>query len=187
MISSLFGKAGYNKIPKKRESSPSPPQLQPNLKSIRLVPVSIAQNNKEMSQPPPVLEKMEDFDANDQPPTLSPVVRKSQRTKTLFKDSPPVLVKDSPPVLIKDLPPVLEPSNSTASTSTKSLNEKDQIIQRLKNSLSEKTTELNLLRKKLKITEELLQFYQKNHWKNEEDFDGSDELIEKRDVSSIFY
>jgi hypothetical protein len=112
-------------------------------------------------------------DSADQPPTLSPVVRKSQRTKAPFKD----------------LPPVLEPSKAVATTSTSStpkfvseFDKKDQIIQRLRNSLLEKNTELNLLKKKLKITEELLQFYQKNHWEKD---DNLDSLIDMGKIVSI--
>lgn len=103
--------------------------------------------NRPTSQTPPVLEKMNEDVGDDQPPTLSPVVRKSQRVKM----------------------PILEASSSipTPSPSTsKVLNEsekKDHLIQRLKQSLAEKTTELNLLKKKLTITEELLNFYQNNH------------------------
>jgi hypothetical protein len=95
---------------------------------------------------------------DDQPPTLSPVVRKSQRVKM----------------------PVLEASSSatpTAPSSSKVLSEsekKDQLIQRLRQSLSEKTTELSLLKKKLKITEELLQFYQNNHQNDEYEHEVED-------------
>lgn len=129
------------------------------MKSIRLVPVS---TNKTESQPPPILERMEETDdINDQPPTLSPIIRKSQRTKP-FKDFP-----------------VLEPTKSLPSTS-KTINEmekKDLVIKRLRHSLLDKTTEMNLLKKKLKITEELLQFYQNNHWKKDEESIVDDLLL----------
>lgn len=84
---------------------------------------------------------------------------------------------------------MLEPSKAVATTSTSStpkfvseFDKKDQIIQRLRNSLLEKNTELNLLKKKLKITEELLQFYQKNHWEKD---DNLDSLIDMGKIVSI--
>jgi hypothetical protein len=88
-----------------------------------------------------------DSDSPDQPPALSPVPQKVQRSKPL-----------------KDLP-ILEPSSPATPKSPPDLTiqNKDQIIERLSAVLKRKTTELELIRKKLKATEELLQFYQENN------------------------
>ncbi|KAI6170506.1 DHHC zinc finger domain containing protein [Aphelenchoides bicaudatus] len=161
LVSSLFGKTGFNKPLKhslKRDSNS--PHSPPN-KSVRLVPVTA--KNRPTSQTPPVLEKMSETNDDDQPPTLSPVVRKSQRTKM------PILEASSSSPLA-----ALSNTPSTSKAIPTETDKKDQLIQKLRQSLAEKSTELSLLKKKLEITEELLQFYQNNHKSNEYEHEVED-------------
>jgi hypothetical protein len=97
----------------------------------------------------------------------------SSTTSADMAQLPPILERMENSIdCLSDLPPTLSPvtPKSEPSTSTSKTNEtdkKDLLIQHLRQSLLEKTTELSLLKKKLEITEELLQFYQQNYWKNE--------------------
>lgn len=107
-----------------------------------------------MSQAPPVLEKMNVSGDDEQPPALSPpVVRKSQRSKM------PVLEASTSVIPSSSTPKIPCASNE--------IEKKDQMIFKLRQSLASKTLEVDLLRKKLRVTEELLQFYQENSRKND--------------------
>ncbi|KAI6179613.1 hypothetical protein M3Y98_00629200 [Aphelenchoides besseyi] len=130
-----------------RKRSHSDDNLPPQLQPLTVLP-----SKRNRSLQIPQLERMDKKD-EDQPPALTPI------TKTLGQ-------RDRPPKFL----PVLQPISSSKTE----LDAKDLLIQRLTQTLRQRAIELSLVQRQLKVTQELLQFYQET--RRDDLFPASDEM-----------
>ncbi|KAI6203722.1 hypothetical protein M3Y94_00589100 [Aphelenchoides besseyi] len=132
-------------ISRKRRHSDD--NLPPQLQPLKGLP-----SKRNRSSQIPQLERM-DKKEEDQPPALTPITKASGQ-------------RDRPSKCL----PVFQPTSSSKTE----LDAKDLIIQRLTQTIRQRAIELSLVQRQLKVTQELLQFYQET--RRDDFFPASDDM-----------